>query len=211
MKNLMDKTLALAAVFQSANLVKEIAMRGQYDQHDAQVIIKGIFDTTPSSAQAVFGGAENLRSGLELLIAQMGPDSEQRDMDITRYVVAMLHLQGKLLKKAEMLDYLSKGIERAHQQVEHFELLHDNVIANLASLYSDTISQITPKIMVSGEGQHLSHTDNANKVRAILLGGIRAGVLWNQLGGSRWQILLSRKQFITEAQRILSDTKQPLN
>lgn len=211
MKNLTDKTLALAAVFQSANLVKEIAMRGQYDQHDAQVIIKGIFDTTPSSAQAVFGSAENLRSGLMLLIEQMGADSTQRDMDITRYVVAMLHLQGKLLKKAEMLDYLSKGIERAHQQVEHFELLHDNVIANLASLYSDTISQITPKIMVSGEGQHLSHSDNANKVRAILLGGIRAGVLWNQLGGSRWQILLRRKQFTTEAQRILSDTKQPLN
>ena len=46
MKNLTDKTLALAAVFQSADIVKQIAMTGQYDQHDAQVILKGIFDTS---------------------------------------------------------------------------------------------------------------------------------------------------------------------
>ena len=211
MKNLTDKTLALAAVFQSADLVKQIAMTGQYDQHDATVILKGIFETSPSSAEAVFGGMENLRSGLQLLTEQMGANSSERDMDITRYVVAMLHLQGKLLKNTEMLNYLSSGIERAQQQTEHFELLHDNVFANLASLYSDTVSQLTPKIMVSGEGQHLSHASNANKVRAILLGGIRAAVLWSQLGGSRWQILFKRGQFVAEANRIISDIKQPLN
>ncbi|MEJ2142183.1 MAG: high frequency lysogenization protein HflD [Gammaproteobacteria bacterium] len=211
MKNLTDKTLALAAVFQSADLVKQIAMTGQYDQHDIRIILNGILDINPSSAQAIFGGVENLRSGLSLLIEQMGNASSQRDMDITRYVVAMLHLQGKLLKNKEMLDYLSKGIERAQQQLEHYDLLHDNVIANLAGLYSDTVSQLTPKIMVSGEGQHLSHTDNANKVRAVLLGGIRAAVLWNQLGGSRWQILFKRKQFVLEAQQILADIKPSLN
>lgn len=211
MKNLTEKTLALAAVFQSADLVKQIAMTGKYDQHDAKVILNGIFDTNPSSAEAVFGGVENLRSGLQLLINQMSSETSQRDMDITRYVVAMLHLQGKLLKNNEMLDYLSKGIERAKLQSEHFELMHDNVFANLAGLYSDTVSQLTPKIMVSGEGQHLGQSDNANKVRAILLGGIRAAVLWNQLGGSRWQILFKRKQFVSEAHRILADIKQPLN
>lgn len=211
MKNLTDKTLALAAVFQSADLVKQIAMTGQYDQHDARIILNGIFDINPSSAQAIFGGMENLRSGLSLLIEQMNSATSQRDMDITRYVVAMLHLQGKLLKNKDMLDYLAKGIERARIQLEHYELLHDNVIANLAGLYSDTVSQLTPKIMVSGEGQHLSHTDNANKVRAVLLGGIRAAVLWNQLGGSRWQILFKRKQFVLEARHILSGIKPSLN
>ena len=211
MKNLTDKTLTLAAVFQSADLVKQIANTGQFDQHDATVLLNGIFDTNPSSAEAVFGSMDNLRTGLQLLVDQMGTENSKRDMDITRYVVAMLHLQGKLLKNNEMLGYLSKGIERAKQQLEHFELLHDNVIANLAGLYSDTVSQLTPKIMVSGEGQYLGQTDNANKVRAILLGGIRAAVLWNQLGGSRWQILFKRKQFVSEAERILADIKQPLN
>lgn len=211
MKNLTDKTLALAAVFQSADLVKQIAMTGQYDQHDAKTILNSIFDINPSSAEAVFGSIGSLRSGLQILVEQMDTDNTRRDMDITRYVVAMLHLQGKLLKKKDMLDYLARGIERAQLQTEHYDLLHDNVIANLAGLYSDTVSQLTPKIMVSGEGQHLSNTDNANKVRAILLGGIRAAVLWNQLGGSRWQILFKRKVFVAEANRILADIKQPLN
>lgn len=211
MKNLTDKTLSLAAVFQSADLVKQIANTGQFDQHDATVLLKGIFDTNPSSAEAVFGSMDNLRTGLHLLVEQMSTENSKRDMDITRYVVAMLHLQGKLLKNSEMLNYLSKGIERAQLQLEHFDLLHDNVIANLAGLYSDTVSQLTPKIMVSGDGQYLGHSDNANKVRAILLGGIRAAVLWNQLGGSRWQILFKRKMFVNEARRILADIKQPLN
>jgi high frequency lysogenization protein len=211
MKKLTDKTLALAAVFQTADLVKQIAMTGQFDLHDAQTILKSLFDTNPSSTEAVFGGTENLRSGLSLLVEQMDSNASQRDMDITRYVVAMLHLQGKLQKNKDMLDYLAKGIERAQLQTEHFDLMHDNVIANLAGLYSDTVSQLTPKIMVSGEGQHLSHSDNANKVRAMLLGGIRAAVLWNQLGGSRWQILLKRKQFVEEAKRLLADIRQPLN
>jgi high frequency lysogenization protein len=211
MKNLSDKTLALAAVFQSTELVRQIAMTGKFDLHDAQTILNSLFETNPSSTEAVYGGAENLRTGLQVLIQQMDSASSRRDMDITRYAVSLLHLQGKLLKNREMLDYLSKGIERAHQQLEHFELMHDNVIANLAGLYSDTVSQLTPKIMVSGESQYLSHSDIANRVRAILLGGIRAGILWNQVGGSRWQILFKRKTLVEEAQRILSVIKQPLN
>lgn len=211
MSTINDKTLALAAVFQSATLVNDIATKGNADQHDVQTIINGIFDINPSSAEAIYGNAENLRTGLKALSEQMGTRNSDRNMDITRYVIAMLHLQGKLLKNTEMLDYLSKGIERGKQQVEHFSILHENVIANLAGLYSDTVSQLQPKIMVSGESQFLSNNDHANKIRAVLLGGIRAAVLWNQLGGSRWQILFKRKRFVAEAENILSETQPSLN
>lgn len=211
MNNLKDKTLALAAVFQSATLVKDIATKGSVDQHDMQTLISAIFELNPSSAEAVFGHSKNLRTGLEALSEQMGASSTDRDIDITRYVIAMLHLQGKLLSNNEMLDYLSKGIERGKQQAEHFSLLHENVIANLAGLYSDTVSQLQPKIMVAGESQYLSNNDNANKIRALLLGGIRAAVLWNQLGGSRWQILFKRKRFVEQAKQILADTQPALN
>lgn len=211
MSNLKDKTLALAAVFQAATLVNDIATRGNVDQHEMQTIINGIFDINPSSAETIYGHVENLRTGLKALSEQMGTRNNDRNMDITRYVIAMLHLQGKLLKNKEMLDYLAKGIDRAKQQVEHFSILHENVIANLAGLYSDTVSQLQPKIMVSGESQYLSNNDQANKIRAILLGGIRAGVLWNQLGGSRWQILFKRKRFVMQAEQILAETQPALN
>ena len=47
--------------------------------------------------------------------------------------------------------------------------------------------------MVSGEPHHLSDPKNANKIRALLLAGMRSAVLWRQLGGNRLQLLLARK------------------
>ena len=64
---------------------------------------------------------------------------------------------------------------------------------------------MAPKIMVSGENQHLSNPDQANKIRALLLAGMRSAVLWAQLGGSRWQILLQRRRLTEEAERILNE------
>ena len=99
-------------------------------------------------------------------------------------------------------------MQRARRQTEHFHVTHENVIANLADIYSETISQIPPKIMVSGESHYLSNTDQANKIRALLLAGMRSAVLWAQLGGSRWQILLRRRRFSQEARRILTEEIQ---
>ncbi len=59
--------------------------------------------------------------------------------------------------------------------------------------------------MVKGEEKFLSQTNNANKIRALLLSGIRSAVLWRQVGGNRWQLLLKRKYFVSEANRILRD------
>jgi len=83
------------------------------------------------------------------------------------------------------------------------------VIANLAGIYADTVSQIPPKIMVSGDSSVLSNPDNADKIRAILLAGIRSAVLWAQLGGNRWQILFNRRTFIEQARRLLSEEMNP--
>jgi high frequency lysogenization protein len=34
----------------------------------------------------------------------------------------------------------------------------------------------------------------ANKIRALLLAGVRSAVLWYQLGGRRWRLVIHRKQ-----------------
>ena len=205
MSNFRDKTLALAGIFQATALVKNIAVNGLTDKHDFEICIRSIFETDPESVEAVYGQVEYLRTGLTTLIEQLGEKSSQRDIDIARYVISLLHLQGKLSKNKIMLDALSNGIERARRQTEHFHITHENVIANLADIYSETISQIPPKIMVSGENQYLSNPDQANKIRALLLAGMRSAVLWAQLGGSRWQILLRRRRFSPGAERIFKE------
>ena len=49
-----------------------------------------------------------------------------------------------------------------------------------------------------------NNPDNANKVRAILLAGIRAAVLWTQCGGSRWQVLFKRSALLLETEKLLA-------
>jgi high frequency lysogenization protein len=38
----------------------------------------------------------------------------------------------------------------------------------------------------------------------LLLAGIRAAVLWQQLGGNRWSLFWSRKKYVATAHKFLS-------
>ena len=105
-----------------------------------------------------------------------------------------------------MLDKISKGLQRAREQMSYFSLTHENVIASLAGIYQDTISTLLPRIIVQGEQSLLSQQANANKIRAVLLAGIRAAVLWRQTGGNRLQFLFGRKAYLQAAENLLKKT-----
>ncbi|MGH9353754.1 MAG: DUF489 family protein [Terriglobia bacterium] len=45
-----------------------------------------------------------------------------------------------------------------------------------------------------------------NMVRSLLLGGLRAAVLWRQCGGSRWMLLFMRASLQKEAKRLLHES-----
>ncbi len=204
MSSISERTLALAGMFQAAALVKAVATSSEINDNDVEATLETLFVTSPESTLDVYGRVDNLYIGLHTLIQQLGGEG-QRDIDIARYVISLLHLCNKLMKNGNMMAQLSEGIEKARAQRAHFPLLHENVIANLAGIYADTISQLQPKIMVTGDSQHLSNNTNANMVRALLLAGMRSAVLWRQLKGSRWQVLLQRKRFVQEAENLLKE------
>ena len=56
--------------------------------------------------------------------------------------------------------------------------------------------------MIKGEQAHLEEATTVAKIRALLLAGIRAAVLWKQSGGNRFTLLLSRKALIAEAEKL---------
>lgn len=197
-----DRTLALAAVFHTAALVQTIARQGTVPPSEFTILIDSIFCTDPPNTLAVYGGhAHHLKRGLTLLWEQLSGRTA-RDPEITSYIVALLHLERQLSKRPGMIEELTTGIERAKIQATHFDTTHSNVIANLAGLYAATISTLQPRILVNGEPNHLSNTENANKIRALLLAGIRAAVLWRQCGGRRWQLLFQRGSLIREARQL---------
>ena len=207
MDEFQTRTLALAGVFRAATLVNTLANDGTISNDDLEISVNSIFETDPDDVIQVFGSINNLSIGFETIIKQLGKDNINRDIDIARYVVSMLFLERRLMKKQEMLETLSSGVELATRQSEHFSSTHENVIANLADVYSRTISQLGPRIMVNGEQHHLTNTTISNKIRTVLLAGIRCAVLWQQLGGRRWHVIFNRRKYLKMAEYFLENQR----
>ena len=107
-----------------------------------------------------------------------------------------------------MLATVGKRLDKAIHQVEHFGSTHDNVIANLADIYTNTLSTFKFRIQVSGDFNYLQQTRISNQIRALLFAGIRSSMLWRQLGGKRWQVIFSRKRLSSEADLLLKEIKE---
>ncbi len=192
-KNWQDITLALAGIFQGTALVEQVAKTGYLPPEAFKCNIESILDLNPSSTLAVYGGQiENLRTGLEVMRELLQPNS-QKHREALRYGLGVLHLQKKLAGRRDMLGVIASRIDQVNQQAQHFSSTHDNVIANLGTLYSETISTFRFRIQVNGDYNYLQQQRIANQIRALLLSSIRSAMLWRQVGGNRWQLLFNRK------------------
>jgi high frequency lysogenization protein len=196
-----DRVIALAGVLQAADLVRDIARRGQARSDDVETGLASLIQIDAASSADIYGGIARLRTGLRLLEQQL---EQPRDMELTRYVLALLGLERKLARRPELLDAIRAGIEDAIRNLPHFPVDHSNTIARFADLYLNSLSTLSPRIMVSGDPAHLSHPENANRIRALLLAGIRAATLWRQSGGGRLTLLLRRNPLLRETRRLLA-------
>jgi high frequency lysogenization protein len=62
--------------------------------------------------------------------------------------------------------------------------------------------------MVKGEQSILTGTDSRNMIRALLLGGMRAAVLWRQRGGNRVELLFRRKLLLRHCTELLEEARR---
>lgn len=210
-RSLDDQTLALAGVFQAANLVQQIAHNGQCSETSLETCIRSLFATNPASTLDVYGGElTDIREGLVTLASVLGQQSKQQDIEVLRYVLNLIHLESKLNRRSDMLEVIGSRIDQARHTASHFGFTHSNLISNLASVYTDTISTFRLRIQVSGNPSVLQRDDNAAKVRALLLAGIRSAVLWRQTGGRRWQLIFSRRKVIERARQLAEQGQRPL-
>ena len=87
----------------------------------------------------LLAGHQNLQTGIDTMQALLGerrPDAHSGASKFSpttvSYVISVLSIERLLQKKPAMLEAVGSGIENAARQAEHFSLVHDNVIANLA-------------------------------------------------------------------------------
>lgn len=203
-RSLHDQTLALAGVFQAAALVQQIAHRGSCDDAALETCLRSLFATDPASTLDVYGGdLHDIQKGLQALSTVLAQQSRSQDVEVLRYVLNLIHLESKLKRRSDMLDVIANRIDQARHTAAHFGYTHPNLVGNLASIYTDTISTFRLRIQVSGNPDILQRQENAEKVRALLLAGIRSAVLWRQSGGHRWQLIFSRRKVIQHARDLL--------
>lgn len=206
---LHDRTLALAGLFQAARLTQQLARDGSCPADALAASVHSLFMIDAATTAEVFGGTRGVAPGLRLLRDKLAGRTEPSDMEIARYVVALLQLERALERRAEAQDAIRRGLEAAETQTKSAEpdggeLLAASLVEKVAELYTQTVSPLGPRIMVNGEQGYLANSLIAAKVRCALFAGIRAAFLWRQLGGRRWQLLFQRKQIANEANAILT-------
>jgi len=194
--------LALAGLFQAVTLARQLANEGRCDDVAMAASVASVFRIDAPSVAAVYGRVSGVRLGLRQLIAQL--DEDGRDMAVTRMVVTVLRLERSLARQPALVARLQEGIVAARRQVEHFGQDSPQVARRLAELYAETLSTLKPRVMVSGHPQYLQQPAVVEKVRANLLAAVRSAVLWRQLGGRQWQLLLHRRQCCMLARGLLT-------
>ncbi|MFP4648466.1 MAG: high frequency lysogenization protein HflD [Halorhodospira sp.] len=184
-----EQALTLAVVMQAVQCVREIARTGDTEASLYQPLMEGLLGAYTGSTDALYG-ADRLAPGLRRVVEQL---EEPQEADTTRYVASLFHLERRLMKRPPLLQQVTEGIEQARSQATYFgDPAHTSVIHSIGDLYSQTISQMGPRLMIRGEQQHLENERNAALIRALLLCGIRGASLWRENGGGRLTLLLRR-------------------
>lgn len=202
MDRLEQQVIALGAAFQAVGQVVEIARRGRADPALVNICLQGLLRPYEPDLARLYGGIRPLRPGLALLIEQL---TQPKDMEITRYVIALLHLEKRLAGQPQRLRAMAADLEHARRQATFFEgLSSGSTQAALGRIYSEHVSTLRPRILVMGERAYLEQPHNTDTIRALLLAAIRAISLWRKHGGSRLHLLLRRGRLIGAARELAS-------
>lgn len=199
-----DKTLALAGIFQAAELVRQAANHGTWSGYAATSSLNSLFKMEAESTEEVFGGAERMRLGIETLIAVL--QGENRYADALRYAISLLQVQKKFIRMGQFQDKIGKGLAAiAGEGADLPQHEREDLLAHhVAELYRETISNISPRIVVNGSPQYLQNERTTDWIRTLLMAGIRSATLWTQLGGGRFELMFGRKKIIQDAQNYLT-------
>lgn len=207
-----QEIISLAAVAQCAALVDTLATSGSCNEVDLVVSVNSLLVFSPDSFDDIYPNVVELAKGLRTLTTMFSNDRNAEKPEIVRYTLSLLQLRNSLMQNDDMQGKIKKGLENVEPLVLTYSTSHDDdleakekvdrTIDQLASLYKETISTLNYRIQVQGGSEFLKDEQIAKKIRALLLAGIRAAVLWHQVGGRRWRLLFYRSRIQQTADRI---------
>ena len=202
-----DRVLALAGLLQAVELVQEMANNGQARTSALAPCIDSLFRFDADSTEEVYGSVRELGPGLRRVLAQL--DGNGRDSAQTRMAMSVLHLERRFAATAGAGDLVQERLQDLRGGQESWDPTNPDVLARLGEVYAEVVSPLGPKVMVAGNPVYLSQADVVAEIRAALLAALRSAVLWRQVGGSWWDLLLSRRRMVDTAKDLLQGGWSP--
>jgi len=97
-----QQTQALAAIFQSADQVYQLAYTGESDATKTKFAMATLLNQNPSSLKDLYGAKENLKEGfsnMNQFMQNANQAAEAQHKEIISYVMSAIHLASKIAKK----------------------------------------------------------------------------------------------------------------
>lgn len=222
-----NRVLALAGVFQAAQLTHITAMTGLNRSHEndsfyLEQLIKSSLcirplNTVPESSLNTlnfFNGFNDLMLGLKHLESSLSrpfsihPKSHIPKLPTaklsTSYAISLLHLEKKIYQNEKFVEVIELAQQKILKQFSFFDhnYSHPSVIAHLAQAYLETAGQIQPRILVRGHPEAFKDSQHTDKIRASLFTGLQMAHLWRQMGGRSRQLIFSKRKITKDIHSI---------
>jgi len=198
-----NKTLALAGMHQALSQVQQIAWEANYDYSQIDVCLSSLFVRNPDTYTEVFGSVNDLRPGLKALRTSFTEKQDKQALERARYMVSLMMLSKNIRDNKELGQQIGTTLSLLDEAANDLQGQREYIIERIAQLYQNTISPLTPRVIVYGDPQILKDNVNAATIRAMLFAGLRAALLWYQAGGNQLNLLLGKAKYLNTINQML--------
>ena len=204
-KNIDEQTIALAGLYQSCYVVSNVAWKGEYNEEDFLPLINSILQIDSTIVKDIYIDIDNIKSGFIYLKKQIIGDIFTRSSETRRYIESLKILSNHLMGDQKTVTLMQNLLKELKENTDN--LTTDEKAEKLSGVYQKTLSKFEPTIIVNGENKYLTDPIQASRIRTALFAGVRATLLWEQLGGSKWKLFLFKSSFSKTIDSYISSTK----
>jgi high frequency lysogenization protein len=194
--DLQGRATALAAITQSIEVAFDLARVNRLSTAPLLCLTESLFQINPDSTRAIYAAGDQLALGVSRCKERLDAPMRQDEAFLSTGL-QITGLAKKLLSQPATQQSLRAGLEAAalyRAKASSADAAQAEAEKALADLYQEHVSPLGPKIILRGEPRLLQQPEIAAKIRTVLLAGVRAAVLWRQLGGTPWQLIFKREQ-----------------
>ena len=203
-----NQIIALSGIFQSCYLVSNLSRYGLITEQNLKSNIQVLFNQNTENIMDVYGSIESLRHGIDSIKKLIASKHREKLSETLRYAIGVMHLAKKLQKDKRMLMMIKKRLEVTAKQIKHFSIIHPNVLESISQIYQDSFGTFFFRININGNFKYLRQDQIVYQIRCLLFSGVRSAMLFHQIGGRRYQLILNKKHILEHIKIFSADIQE---